>query len=293
MESLKEYADNSGHHHHHAAALTNLGVIEFAEGRYNEAKALLNEAVRKRRMLVHKDEFQPPNISSLSIALKKDRVFHKAPSAKIEMEAAMLKEHGTVDAMTAEVIGNLAMCCQKTGDLEEAKTLYEECLKLKKVNHQHLKMIFHATRLFVICIILVFHCVYLYNIHRCGTAAMTLRIIQVIYGERSLQVANSLHSIASVLDAMCRPAEAEELLLESLSIEQQVYGEKSPETAVTLNNLGVMCVHNGEYAKALPFLELSHRIRRDAFGEDHHLTQVADKNLTFLRDKISAQGSSP
>lgn len=138
LESLKDYVSASDkhqhhHHHHHTTALSNVGVLEFAEGRYAEAKELLHEAVEKRRMMVHKDEFQPPNLSALTIAYKKDRVFHRAPSVKIDLEASLLKQHGTVDAMTADLIGNLAVCNQKTGNLEEAKTLHEEALKLKTV----------------------------------------------------------------------------------------------------------------------------------------------------------------
>lgn len=134
IETLQHGAGSSRSHDNHVAGLSNLGVMEFAEGRYEEAKRLLQEALNHRReYLGQNDSKQTSNISSLYIALKKDKEYHHRASIDLGHDASHLIEHSTVDGLTAELLHNLAACHQKTGDLETAKKLYEECLQLRKV----------------------------------------------------------------------------------------------------------------------------------------------------------------
>ena len=120
--------DQKGVEHDHSIALSNLGVLQFAEGRYDEAKTLLTEALNQRMLLLHQNDFPDPSLSSLSIALKRDIMFHRVPDSQKVM-AAELKEHGNIDSIAADLLNNLEV----SGDLDEAKRFYEESLNLRKV----------------------------------------------------------------------------------------------------------------------------------------------------------------
>lgn len=117
----------------HVIALSNLGVMNFAEGRHEEAKKLLNEANSHRKELLN--EASSPNdisLTSLTIAIKRDiSVRRLLPTEQILV--AELREHGNIDSITADLMNNLGACNEVSGDLEAAQHFYEESLKLRKV----------------------------------------------------------------------------------------------------------------------------------------------------------------
>jgi tetratricopeptide (TPR) repeat protein len=127
---------------HHAMALTNLGAIEFAEGRYKEAKDLLQKALEERRRAIeatgesaekHEKEGDGDNLTAISLAMKRDMAFRQLPDSE-RLLAGEIKDHATIDAMTSDLFNNLAACCEVIGDLKEAQQFYEESLALRKVH---------------------------------------------------------------------------------------------------------------------------------------------------------------
>jgi len=232
--------------------LSNIGLIEFAEGRYNEAKALLTEAVAMRKKDGHKKKLKEggeggsPSINlmdgleSLSIELSQDHMmFWKSPTMEQKRLAASLKEHGSVDVVTADSLNNLAACLEVLGRLDEAKPLYEESLNLRKI----------------------------------------------VYGEHSLKAAESMQNLATILDSQGHLREAEDMLIESLSIYEAILGKESPEAAVTMNNLGVLLCHLGRMERALELLDQTVKTRQRVYGESHHFTVCAKQNLDYVVNK--------
>lgn len=114
--------------------LSNLGVLEFAEGRYEEAKALLQEALAQHRSVDPEGEMTFPNLSNLSIAVRRDILFHRIPDSQ-KVIATELKEHGSVDALVADLLNNVGACYEVLGDLEEARQFYQESLNLRRVSN--------------------------------------------------------------------------------------------------------------------------------------------------------------
>lgn len=133
VSKLMECEDTSDVKRDQAVALSNLGVINFAEGRHEEAKHLLTEADRHRKELIE-EEPSPKDISitSLTIAIKRDiSVRRLLPTEQVLV--AELREHGNIDSITADLMNNLGACNEVSGDLEQAQHFYEESLKLRKV----------------------------------------------------------------------------------------------------------------------------------------------------------------
>jgi len=234
---------------HQVSTLTNLAAIEFAEGRYKEAKSLLERALAERRRAIDESgseevkqkqakEGDTDNLTAISLALKRDMTFRQLPDSE-RLLAGEIKEHATIDAMTSDLFNNLAACCEVIGDLKEAQQFYEESLALRKL----------------------------------------------IYGERSIKVAESLQNIATILDFQGHQKEAERLLESALDIEVELYGADSVESSVTLNNLAVLCEHLGKLDQAENLLERCVNIRTHEYGADHHYTQSVKQNLDYVQNK--------
>jgi tetratricopeptide (TPR) repeat protein len=119
------------HEHELVVATSNLGVQTFAEGRYDAAKALLDEAIERSSKIVRRDD-PVPSLSGLSIVLSRERSSHSLSPREKVLESR-LKEHTSVDSVVADILNNLGCCCEMSGDLAEAAAFYEEGLKLRQV----------------------------------------------------------------------------------------------------------------------------------------------------------------
>ena len=94
------------------------------------------------------------SLVSLSIELSKDITFHRIPDCKrilqvlggsvtalvahsdcnmIPLCQAKISEHGSVDAIIADLLNNLAACYEVMGDVVSAMNFYQESLKLRQV----------------------------------------------------------------------------------------------------------------------------------------------------------------
>jgi len=231
----------------HALTLSHLGVLEFGEGRFKEAKELLKRAVEERHKAImesdnkgeqKEQEGDGDNLTSITLALKRDLSFRQLPDSQ-RILAGEIKDHATIDAMTSDLFNNLAACCEVIGDLQEAQQFYEESLMLRKI----------------------------------------------VYGERTIKVAESYQNIATILDFQGHQKEAEKLLEQALDIEVELYGNDSVESSVTLNNLAVLCEHLNKLEQAQSLLERCVSIRSAAYGADHHYTQSVKQNLDYVINK--------
>jgi tetratricopeptide (TPR) repeat protein len=116
----------------HTTVLSNIGALHFAEGRFIGAKALLAEA-EKERAIAHGDRsLNNPCLLSLAIAIRHDIADRRVPSFQRNLESDV-KEHSSIDSLTADLMNNLAACYEVGQDLEQARRFYAESLKLRKV----------------------------------------------------------------------------------------------------------------------------------------------------------------
>ena len=86
-------------------------------GRYEEAKALLSQALfafKTCHSEIKEECLTDLNIESLSIALRKDMMFHRLPDSQ-KILASILTEHSDIDALTSDLLNNLAACNEVLG----------------------------------------------------------------------------------------------------------------------------------------------------------------------------------
>ena len=92
----------------------------------------------------------------------------------------------------------------------------------------------------------------------------------------------SLDILAELYLSQGRYAEAEPLILRSLSIDEKVYGEDDPAIATHLNNLAVLYRNQGRYTEAEPIYLRSLSIREKQLGADHPDVARSLNNLAVI-----------
>ena len=95
-------------------------------GRYEEAKALLSQALfafKTCHSEIKEECLTDLNIESLSIALRKDMMFHRLPDSQ-KILASILTEHSDIDALTSDLLNNLAACNEVLGKYTSCQNQY-------------------------------------------------------------------------------------------------------------------------------------------------------------------------
>ena len=110
----------------------------------------------------------------------------------------------------------------------------------------------------------------------------------MVFGEKSLKVAESMENLATIYDAQGFLQEAKDMLSSALAIELDTLGNQHVEVAVTMNNLGVLETHLGHYEEAKEMLKQSVAIRQQVYGANHHLTICAQQNLAYVEQKCAS-----
>ena len=222
-----------------SAMLSNLGILSFAKGQYNEAKKLHAEALRLRKEVGctmqngqrHVSE-RMEGLEALSAVVRKDAMCGRRGSSQQSL-VARIERHERVDSAIADSMNNLAAVFELSGDYPTAMKLYKE--------------------------------------------SMDLRII--LFGTNSVVVAESMSNLGGVYDAMGLLEKALPLLENALQIYTNLIGTESTEVSLLLNNLGVLLCHLGNLQEAESTLERAVAIRRETYGPKHPLTCCCQQNL--------------
>lgn len=120
--------------HFESIALSNVAVLHFHDGRYEEARTLFTDALLLRRQSIL--ETDPAGLtavamSCLVVIIKKDLSFHRLSDC---MTAISLTAHTSLDDLAADILFSLAavheMVCSK-----DARRFYEECRVMKEALH--------------------------------------------------------------------------------------------------------------------------------------------------------------
>jgi serine/threonine-protein kinase len=99
-------------------------------------------------------------------------------------------------------------------------------------------------------------------------------------GPRSLPVAESLNNLAGIALDRGRPAEAVELLTESLEIRRAILGPAHALAAQTLSNLAGACYHTGDHAQGRRRFE-------EAEAELRALGRPGEQDLAYVLSSLS------
>jgi eukaryotic-like serine/threonine-protein kinase len=95
-----------------------------------------------------------------------------------------------------------------------------------------------------------------------------LQLRRQLYGNKDLNVANTLHQLGIVYDNQGKYEEAISAFQKSLDIRQSQLAPDDPEVAQSLNSLAIVFFNQGNYVKAEPLLEKSLGIKEKAKPPD-------------------------
>lgn len=110
----------------------------------------------------------------------------------------------------------------------------------------------------------------------------------------NLELAESLHNLALVLQLRGELAETVELYRESLAMRTELLGRRHPQTSPSINNLALVLHGLGRYEEAEPLFQESLDARVEALGEAHPTVAVARANLgMLLRDRGDLDEAEP
>jgi serine/threonine protein kinase/tetratricopeptide (TPR) repeat protein len=109
-----------------------------------------------------------------------------------------------------------------------------------------------------------------------------LAIREKALGPDHPNVAQSLNSLASLYESQGKYAQAEPLYVQSLAIKEKALGPDHPSLAISLNNLAGLYYAQAKYADAEPLWIRSLAIREKAQGPDHPSVATVLSNLSEL-----------
>ena len=113
-----------------------------------------------------------------------------------------------------------------------------------------------------------------------------LQLHQRRFGERHLETAWVLVSLATALSGQGNDSEARRRLEEALAIRKEQLGEEHGDYLNALNNLGLVLQNMGDYASARRQLERSLELRKKVYGERHLAYALGLNNLATLLDDM-------
>jgi tetratricopeptide (TPR) repeat protein len=114
-----------------------------------------------------------------------------------------------------------------------------------------------------------------------------LLIRERVLGSEHPHTADSLNSLAMVVQDQGDFTSAQQLCERALAIREKVRGPKHRETAHSLNNLAVLLQEQGDLAKARPLYERALAIKEEVLGREHPDTATTLDNLAAL---LQAEG---
>jgi eukaryotic-like serine/threonine-protein kinase len=102
-----------------------------------------------------------------------------------------------------------------------------------------------------------------------GMLEKGLQLRRGLYGNKDLNVADTLHQLGIIYDNQGKYEEAASAFQKSLDIRQSQLAPEDPEVAQSLNSLAIVFFNQGNYAKAGPLLEKSLAIKERAEPPDN------------------------
>ncbi len=124
-----------------------MDVLECAVQRREELKLLFGDVLSGLdTKKFNTDIFE--GVKSVCAVLSHNSQYCSIPLEEITL-AHDLRQHALVDSIVADSLNNLAACLEMTGQIAEAKPLYEESLNLRRVSDSKMFFAFAIQQLFL------------------------------------------------------------------------------------------------------------------------------------------------
>ena len=237
-------------------ALSNIACLDFAEGRVDDAKHLLDEIVEvvksqqlQRQQLqdegeqkdaTTRNDLQPQDsLKSVMMTINRSTNLLNIREMK-DVLMPRLEEHTSVDSILGDILNNIAASYEFIGNLDDAKKFYDEALKIRKV----------------------------------------------VYGYNHTKVGESLQNLGTVYDKIGRLYEAKALYEEALGIFLNTQGMQSKDVAMVYSNLGLLYNALNLLDQAESNLKKSLAVRESIVGYGDGNEIIATKaNIQYVINK--------
>jgi serine/threonine-protein kinase len=219
-----------------AGTLGDLGELRHAQGRYQESRALLEDAVRRFERVPDRD---PSRFAETLRVLGNllSREFGEQENARTVLERALAIEErasGPDSEAVARILHSLGALFFQAGDLEGGGRAFERVLRIyeKERGSEH-PLVGSA--------LISLAYVRLEEGKLDGLEAMYRRglaILEKAYGPEHTQVATALNNLGTLLTRIGRHDDAISVLQRALAIRRKAVGPHHPDVAYPLTSLG-------------------------------------------------------
>lgn len=239
------------------------------------ARELLDRGAQRTALLAQRPALRSELLHAIGSAYAFLGVYPEARRLLDDALALRIRQFGPRDTLVAQTLGRLGQVAGEKGDYDDAERFLLGALEIETAAHprDHPAVI--------------------------GTTAMLadLRLRQGRYPEADSLYALALGSIsprsalapgrrARILTGLAnvrlvqrRPADAEPLLRQSISIQERELGDDNIELAAGLNSLAMVYSLLGRYADALPIYQRTRRMFEGALPADHPYVAASLSNL--------------
>lgn len=247
-----------------AGILGDFGELRHAQGRYPEARALLEDAVRRFERVQDRDESRfAETLRVLGNLLSRE--FDEQEKARAVLERALAIEErasGPDSEAVARILHSLGGLFFQAGDLEGGGRAFERVLRIyeKERGSEH-PLVGSA--------LISLAYVRLEEGRFDGLEAMYRRglaILENAYGPEHTQVATALNNLGTLLTRLDRHDEAIAVLHRALAIRKKAVGSRHPDVAYPLTSLGDAYLAAGRLADARRYYRQSIAVRASDTG---------------------------
>ena len=218
---------------HTAYALSNLGLLQFAEGRIQEAKALHEEALQLRRSMETLNQGISDDIEYLAWDMNRELTSHQQMNNSQTNLITRLKQHDSIDALISDSLNNLGGCLEISGDYQGALQMYTDAFELRRVLFGES----HHLAAEVMQNIATVQSALGHLQQASDTLQAVLKIYETHYGADSIESAIVLNNLGVVLTQIGVLPDAADCLEKAYEIRLHQLGNEHPLTINAKQNL--------------------------------------------------------
>jgi tetratricopeptide (TPR) repeat protein len=220
-----------------ASTLTNLALLYYSQGRYDQAEPLYLQALELSKRLLGEDHpHVATSLNNLAALYYSQGRYDQAEPLYLQALELSKRLLGEDHPHVAQSLNNLALLYYSQGRYDQAEPLYLQALELRKrlLGEDHPQV---ATSLNNLAL--------LYRSQGRYDQAeplylQALELSKRLLGEDHPQVASSLNNLALLYHSQGRYDQAEPLLLQALEILERVLGDDHPNTKACRKNLAIL-----------------------------------------------------
>ncbi len=252
--------------HAQARMLDVMGQVYRRLGQYEQARVLLERALRVRRRLYgHAHPETASTMANLALLLRQAGDYDTAEALYREALAIQRAQLGENHPDVASTMEKLAGLLRRKGEHDAAEALFRQVLarRHRTLGEEHVRIAASLNSL----AILHHHMGELEEAEALSREALAIR--RKLLGNGHPDVAASLNSLGALLMNERRFDEAEPLFREALAMRRKLFGPEHPSVALTLNNLALLLRERGDLEAAEPLFREALAMRRKLLDNEH------------------------